>query len=222
MSCFVVSDYHVSALVAWAAVNGADLDASPHALAHELASANRAAFNERYAGRYQDEVAPFVFTRLIDLADLAPVAIVKACDCLAYQCSDWTAWDRSDLARDLGEIRAVAVQLARGPWSPGEPDDPSELPGYHAAAWCLDEPDTWAPDLVAAGHAAADLAATARALVHTLQSMAVHPSHYADLVAALAAVDATAERDRRLAELDYPEHEIEAIRAALAATRCAA
>jgi hypothetical protein len=84
----------------------------------------------------------------------------------------------------------------------------------------LAEPVDLAP--VAAGHAAVALAATARDLVHTLQSMAVHPSHYADLVAALAAVDATAERDRRLAELDYPEHEIEAIRAALAATRCAA
>ena len=186
MSCFVVSDHHVSALVAWAVAYGADLDLSPDALAHELASANRAAFNERYAGRYQSEVAPFGgFNRSVDLADLAPVAIVKACDCLAYQCSDWTAWDRSDLALDLAEIRSVAVQLARGPWSPGEPDDPSELPGYHAAAWELHEPATWAPDLVAAGHE-------------------------------------LAERDRRLAEMDYPEHEIEAIRAALAATRCAA
>ena len=55
MSCFIVSDYHVSALVAWAIRHGLDLDASPDAVAHELASANRAAFNERYGGRYQME-----------------------------------------------------------------------------------------------------------------------------------------------------------------------
>jgi hypothetical protein len=43
-----------------------------------------------------------------------------------------------------------------------------------------------------------------------------HGGH--DLAAALAA----AERNRRLATLDYPEHELAAIRSALAATRCAA
>ena len=47
-----------------------------------------------------------------------------------------------------------------------------------------------------------------------------HGGH--DLAAALAAADRTAERDRRLATLDYPEHELAAIRSALAATRCAA
>jgi hypothetical protein len=145
MSCFVVSDFHINALVAWASVNGADLDVSPDALAHELASANRAAFAERYEGRYQDEVAPFGgFDRSVDLVDLAPVAIVKACDCLAYQCSDWAGWDQSGVALDLGEIRSVAVQLARGPWSPCLPDDHHavrNLAGYDAAAWHLDEPE---------------------------------------------------------------------------------
>ena len=38
----------------------------------------------------------------------------------------------------------------------------------------------------------------------------------------LAAAAQAAERDRRLATLDYPEHELAAIRSALAATRCAA
>ena len=74
-------------------------------------------------------------------------------------------------------------------------------------------------------HDAPDLVAAARALVHTLQGMALHPSHYADLVAALAATDAAAqaaERNRRLATLDYSEHELVAIRSALAATRCTA
>ncbi len=44
MSCFVVPDYHVSALVAWAIRADVLPDAvSPDALAHELAAANRAA-----------------------------------------------------------------------------------------------------------------------------------------------------------------------------------
>lgn len=42
-----------------------------------------------------------------------------------------------------------------------------------------------------------------------------------DLAAAAQAAQA-AERDRRLATLDYPDHELAAIRSALAATRCAA
>jgi hypothetical protein len=184
MSCFIVSDFHINALVAWADANGADLDVSPDALAHELASANRAAFAERYEGRYQDEVAPFDgFDRSVDLVDLAPVAIVKACDCLAYQCSDWAAWDQSGVALDLGEIRSVAVQLARGPWSPGLPDDfydVRNLAGYGAAAWELHEPERIAERV------------------------------------------RIAERDRRLATLDYPEHELAAILAAFRATRGAA
>jgi hypothetical protein len=141
MSCFVVSDYHVSALVAWAIRAGVTFDASPDALAHELATSNRAAFAERYAGRYQDEVAPFGGLDYSAGLDLAPVAIVKACDCLAYQCSDWSAWEQSDACLDLGEIRQVAMQLTRGPWSPAEPDDGRPLPGYDAAAWTLDAPE---------------------------------------------------------------------------------
>ena len=172
MSCFVVSDYHVSALVAWAIRQGLDLDTSPDAVAHELASANRAAFAERYQGRYQDELAPFGGLDHSAGVDLAPVAIVKACDCLDYQASDWTAWDASEAAAHLAAIRAAAQAACLG--GRFYPEPLSTLDGYDAAPWCLDEPDL------------------------------------------------AAERDRRLASLDYPEHELAAIRAALAATRCAA
>jgi hypothetical protein len=109
------------------------------------------------------------------------VAIVKACDCLDYQASDWTSWEGSDANRHLAAIRRAAVTLAFGSMRAAAAAlaDPGqhairELPGYDAAPWCLDEPD------------------------------------------------ATAERDRRLAALDYPDHELAAIRAALAATRCTA
>jgi hypothetical protein len=181
MSCFVVPDYHVSALVAWAIRADVLPDAvSPDALAHELATANRAAYSERYQGRYDSELAAFAGLDRSAGQGLAPVAIVKACDCLAYQAGDWSSWDQSDAAAYLVAIRAAALAvalaghgIAAGP-NAGGLEYGRELPGYDAAAWCLDQPD------------------------------------------------AAAERDQRLATLDYPDHELAAIRSALAATRCAA
>ena len=175
MSCFVVSDDHVSALVAWAIRAGVTFDASPDAVAHMLASANRCAFSDRSAGRFDAELVPFGGLDRSAGAELLPVAIVKACDCLDYQASDWSTWEGSDANRHLAAIRRAAVALAK--WPAGASTNSRALPGYDAAPWALDEPEP---------------------------------------------VDLAAERDRRLAALDYPEHELAAIRAALAATRCAA
>ena len=112
MSCFVVSDYHVSALVAWAIRQGVDLDASPDAVAHMLASANRCAYSDRYAGRFDAELVPFGGLDRSAGAELLPVAIVKACDCLDYQASDWSRWDDSDAFGYMVAIRRAAVALA--------------------------------------------------------------------------------------------------------------
>ena len=173
MSCFVVSDFHVSAIVAWAVDKGVPLDDSPDAVALALAAANRAAFSERYQGRYG--ALPFGgLDRSASLA-LQPVEIIKACDCLAYQCSDWSAWDLSDASEDLAFIRDVAVQLVHGPWSvaygPAEARG-RELPGYAEAAWCLERPepvDLAADRLAAAlaGMSAPELAAIRAALAVT-------------------------------------------------------
>lgn len=191
MSCFVVNDYHVSAIVAWAIRHQALVGISPDALAHELAAANRAAFAERYAGRYDDELVAFGGLDRSAGADLAPVAIAKACDCLDYQASDWTGWDSSEAAAHLAAIRATAqAACLAGRYYPEPRHD---LPGYDQAAWSLDEPE---PEPVA------DLVTEARAVVATLQDMAVHPSHYARLVDALA---------------NMPESEYLAIRSAMAA-----
>ena len=158
MSCFVVSDYHVSALVAWAVAHGVDLATSPDSVAHMLASANRRAYSDRYAGRYDSDLAPFGGLDRSAGVDLAPVAVVKACDCLDYQASDWSAWYGSEPSAHLAVIRARAVSLALaahritpGP-NAGGLDYGRELPGYDAAAWSLDVPDTWAPDPVLAAH----------------------------------------------------------------------
>ena len=92
MSCFIVPDFHVSALVSWAVAHGVDLDASPDAVAHVLASANRRAYSERYQGRHDSDVVPFGGLDRSAGADLVPVAIVKACACLDYQAGDWSRW----------------------------------------------------------------------------------------------------------------------------------
>ena len=173
MSCFVVSDFHVNALVAWGLRHGAVVGISPDALAHELASANRAAFAERYEGRYQDEISPFGGLDRSAGADLAPVAIVKACDCLDYQAGDWSAWGASEAAAHLAAIRAAAQAACLG--GRYYPEPRHDLPGYESAPWSLDEPEP-----------VADLVTEARAVVATLQDMAVHPSHYSRLVDALA------------------------------------
>jgi len=162
MSCFVVPDFHVSALVSWAVAHGVDLDASPDAVAHVLASANRRAYSERYAGRYDSDAAPFGGLDRSAGVDLAPVAIVKACDCLDYQASDWSCWDDSDAFGYLVAIRRAAVAAAHlaahqaAPKSYKYTPDPSgrALPGYDAAAWCLDEPEP--VDLVAEPDPVAD------------------------------------------------------------------
>jgi hypothetical protein len=146
MSCFVVPDFHVSALVAWAIAHGVDLDVSPDAVAHVLASANRRAYSERYEGRYDSELVPFGGLDRSAGVDLAPVAIVKACDCLDYQASDWSRWDDSDAFGYLVTIRRAAVAAAHLAAYQAAPKkykytaDPSgrALPGYDAAAWCLD------------------------------------------------------------------------------------
>lgn len=146
MSCFVVSDFHVNALVAWGLRHGAIVGISPDALAHELASANRAAFAERYLD--DPGLVPFAgFNRAVDPSHLAPVAIVKACDCLDYQASDWSIWAGSEPAAHLAAIRATALAMALAGLSiaaranAGGLDYGRELPGYALAAWHLDEPE---------------------------------------------------------------------------------
>jgi hypothetical protein len=113
-----------------------------------LASANRAAYAERYQD--DDQVEPFAgFDRSVDPSHLAPVAIVKACDCLDYQASDWSSWSGagSEPAAHLAAIRAAALALAlaghriaAGP-NAGGLEYGRELPGYDTAAWHLDEPE---------------------------------------------------------------------------------
>ena len=209
MSCFVVSDYHVSALVAWAIRQGLALDESPDAVAYVLASANRRAYSERYQGRHDSDVAPFGGLDRSAGAVLQPVAIVKACDCLDYQASDWSRWNDSDAFGYLVAIRRAAVAAAHlaayqaAPGSYKYTPDPSgrALPGYDAAPWCLDAPTC--------SHCGRDLEDPAELAAGECSSDDCPRHDQADPVA-----------DRLAAVLaDMTETEATAIRSALAAVR---
>jgi hypothetical protein len=131
MSCFVVPDFHINALVSWTIGRDIPLGHGRAALARTLAAANRRAYQERY----QDPGEPSDYRgfSIVDVSHLDPLAIVKACDCLDYQASDWTGWRASDACRVLESIRAVALHLAAGDYQGSAYD----LPGYSAAPWCL-------------------------------------------------------------------------------------
>ena len=125
MSCFVVPDYHVDVLVSWASLRGAPAfieGMDPRRLAACLARANRAAYRARY-GEQCEEPERY---RHRDAQHLSFAQVAKACDCLDYQCSDWSEWEGSVAQRALTRIREHAVRLA--------------LPGYDDAAWTLEEP----------------------------------------------------------------------------------
>lgn len=123
MSCFVVPDFHIDALVSWAADNGAPAffeGLTPITLAAELYCANCAAYRERYGETVKSN---YMLTRR-DVRGLTPEQIIKACNCLDYQCADWSDWAGSVGDRALTRIRDHAI---------------TRLPGYQAAAWQLDE-----------------------------------------------------------------------------------
>jgi len=135
MSCFILPDCHISALVAFAIKHGVVFEELPSIVAQRFADANRAAYSEQYERRYDFEVATYGGLDRSADADLSPVAIVKACDSLAYQASDWSEWDNSIAARHLRAIRRLAAALA-DPYNSAS-DTCRELSGYKRAAWIL-------------------------------------------------------------------------------------
>lgn len=131
MSCFLVNDYHLSVLVGWAVLRQVsyftpgdrtwhkiDADAAP-GVAALLRAANVAAFRGRYPSA---EVAPRYEYRAVAVGIFPPVRILRAVDCLDYQCSDWTGWRDSEARRALRAIREAAI---------------AALPGYAAGGWEL-------------------------------------------------------------------------------------
>lgn len=124
MSCFVVPDFHIDALVSWAIANHASafIDGlDPRGLARELHAANCSAYRERYGEEVGEE---YRYTFRPEVHAMPAVQVLKAVSCLEYQCCSWSGFDGSTAARALERIRGEAI---------------AHLPGYRAAAWTLEE-----------------------------------------------------------------------------------
>ncbi len=129
MSCFVVPDFHIDVIVSWACVRKGTavygIGEDPRELAKMLHQANTAAVRARYG---EEDFPEYVFS-FRDARPVSLVQIIKACDCLEYQCSDGPDWTNSRAARALAAIRDQAIRL---------------FPGYESAAWVLDSAEVTA------------------------------------------------------------------------------
>jgi hypothetical protein len=124
MSCFVVPDFHIDALVSWAVANGAAafIDGlNPRELAAELHLANCAAYRERYG---ENPGYDYTFTMRPEVHAMPAVQVLKACSCFDYQASSWSKYQGSPAQRAIERIRDHAITY---------------VPGYRAAAWTLEE-----------------------------------------------------------------------------------
>lgn len=128
MSAYIVPDYHVNVLVSWAVAHRAEAfprGITPRALGELLHEANCASVDYRYG-----EHNPRDYRHaLVPVAGVSAVQVVKACDCLEYQSCERPDWTGSQAQFLLTRIRDRAVSL---------------LPGYDAAAWCLDNQEATA------------------------------------------------------------------------------
>jgi hypothetical protein len=124
MSCFVVPDFHIDALVSWAVANhaAAFIDGlDPRGLAAELYLANCTAYRERYG---EDPSENYIFTMRPEVHAMPAVQVLKACNCFEYQASSWSEYQGSVAQRAIERIRDHAIAY---------------VPGYRAAAWTLEE-----------------------------------------------------------------------------------
>ena len=137
MSAFIVTDYHINALVSWAANkhghnavsyywNGRrrDVREDPKRIASVLYAENVRSVNARYSEC--GEPAGFKYRPIaLGYTRLTPIAIIKACHCLGYQSCETSDWEQTEAFAILQGIEAAAVRM---------------IDGYDDAAWALDEP----------------------------------------------------------------------------------
>lgn len=126
MSAFIVSDRHIDALLTWVIntpkyqapqiLNGMTVKDQPDLIGQMLVELNYRSVNTRYNENDQPREYKFrPFPRTI-----SPVEVIKACDCLNYQCCEFEGWKDTKAARIIDEIRESAID---------------SLPGMDAAAW---------------------------------------------------------------------------------------
>ena len=131
MSCFVVSDNHISAILAWACRGNinAGWGSNPGryaympALEQEAANFLYAANVKSFNARYKEDVEETGCVYNPHAIKLTPIEVIKACDCLAYQCDEWEGFEGSIAQAILRDIKQQAIP---------------KLPGYDAAKWSVE------------------------------------------------------------------------------------
>ncbi len=130
MSAFICNDYHISILAAAAANRyRCALGATPEKVGAMLYAANVQSIKARYPSDAKEHFEPFEFDNraLINSLDLSGVAILKACQCFAYQACEFEGWEKSEACQMINRIRAEAI---------------GRLAGYDEAEWELTPKDT--------------------------------------------------------------------------------
>jgi len=116
MSAFIVSDYHINALVSWAARNTTRYytkafgwvginDGTAQTIASTLLRENARSVNHRYGKRSR----PRITFQMVDTGHLSHADVIRACDCLDYQSCEHDGWERSEAYAILQAIRNRAV-----------------------------------------------------------------------------------------------------------------
>jgi hypothetical protein len=135
MSAFIVSDYHIHALLNFAITRRENVHVYQHQIlinrqtttarlseiGQILLNENYRSVNSRYTGN--DTAPAYKFKRLIH--SNTPVEILKACSCYDYQACETDDYNDTLAAHIIDAIRRAAI---------------NSLPGYDAAPWGLDEP----------------------------------------------------------------------------------
>ena len=126
MSAFLVNDKHIDALLTWAIntteyqtprkLDGMTVYDQPDLIGQILVDANYRSLTARYGDKDQPHEYKFKhYPRT-----LSPVEVIKACDCLNYQCCEFDEWPTTKAYRIMMDLREGAI---------------SKLAGMEEAAW---------------------------------------------------------------------------------------
>jgi hypothetical protein len=130
MSCFSVSDKHISAIIGWACRENmsAGWGSNPGRYAYspgieqEAFDILRQANTKSVNARYKEDHDP-CGTYLTSAPRLSAIEVIKAIDCLAYQCDEWDGFEGSDAQAILRDIKQGAI---------------TRLPGYDTSKWAIE------------------------------------------------------------------------------------
>lgn len=136
MSAYLVPDYHINALVSWAAGRHGSNAVSYYwggkhrevrndekRIASVLYAENVRSVNARY--KSADPAHGFVFKRVVNV--LNPIDVIKGCHGYGYQACEAEGYEESEAFAIVAAIAQSAIR---------------SLPGYEESnAWCIDGPE---------------------------------------------------------------------------------